>query len=91
MKLREVCREVDLRSKTAINSFIAASIIVCLILPLIQYEPNNVYAQSVNDPNLAVESFVEGLSSQTSMAFIDNNNILVLEKDGNVRLVSNGQ
>jgi glucose/arabinose dehydrogenase len=25
------------------------------------------------------------------MAFLDNNNILVLEKDGNVRLVSNGQ
>jgi aldose sugar dehydrogenase len=62
-----------------------------LILPLIQYEPNNAYAQSVNDPNLAVESFVEGLSSPTSIAFIDNNNILVLEKDGNVRLVSNGQ
>jgi hypothetical protein len=25
------------------------------------------------------------------MAFLDNHNILVLEKDGNVRLVSNGQ
>jgi hypothetical protein len=33
----------------------------------------------------------EGLSSPTSMAFIDNNNILVLEKNsGEVRLVSNG-
>ena len=34
---------------------------------------------------------MSGLSSPTSMAFIDNNNILVLEKEGNVRLVSNGQ
>ncbi len=43
------------------------------------------------DSNLKVESMVSGLSSPTSMAFLDNHNILVLEKDGNVRLVSNGQ
>jgi len=42
------------------------------------------------DPNLKVETVVTGLSSPTSMAFIDNNNILVLEKGGQVRLVSNG-
>src|SRR6478672_1861177 len=46
---------------------------------------------TVKDPNLKVESVTEGLSSPTSMVFIDNNNILVLEKDGHVRLVSNGQ
>ena len=45
----------------------------------------------VNDPTLRVESVVSGLSSPTSMAFFNDNNILVLEKDGNVRLVSNGQ
>ena len=45
----------------------------------------------VNDPTLKVESVVSGLSSPTSMAFLNGNNILVLEKDGNVRLVSNGQ
>ena len=45
----------------------------------------------INDPNLQAEIFVEGLSFPTSMAFIDNNNILVLEKEeGIVRLVSNG-
>ena len=43
------------------------------------------------DPNLKVESIASGLSSPTSMAFLDGNNILVLEKDGNVRLISNGQ
>jgi glucose/arabinose dehydrogenase len=43
------------------------------------------------DPNLEAELFVEGLSWPTSMAFIDNNNILVLEKEqGTVRLVLNG-
>jgi glucose/arabinose dehydrogenase len=45
----------------------------------------------IKDPDLAVELLVEELSWPTSMAFIDNNNILVLEKDeGTVRLVSNG-
>ena len=46
---------------------------------------------TLKDPNLQVETIVEGLSWPTSMAFIDNNNILVLEKEkGTVRLVSNG-
>jgi glucose/arabinose dehydrogenase len=40
---------------------------------------------------LKVEDFVaRGLSSPTSMAFIDRSNLLVLEKAGQVRLVSNG-
>ena len=37
------------------------------------------------DSNLKVETLVNGLSSPTSMAFIDNNNILVLEKGGQVQ------
>jgi glucose/arabinose dehydrogenase len=40
---------------------------------------------------LKTELVVGGLSSPTSIAFLDNNNILLLEKEGNVRLVSNGQ
>jgi aldose sugar dehydrogenase len=45
----------------------------------------------INDPNLQAEIFVEGLSFPTSMSFIDNNDILVLEKEeGTVRLISNG-
>ncbi len=45
----------------------------------------------IKDPDLQAELLVEGLSWPTSMTFIDNNNILVLEKDeGTVRLVSNG-
>ncbi|HZB99556.1 MAG TPA: PQQ-dependent sugar dehydrogenase [Nitrososphaeraceae archaeon] len=50
-----------------------------------------VYAQPViNDPNLMAEIVVEELSSPTSMAFMDSNNILVLEKTGSIRLISNG-
>lgn len=50
-----------------------------------------IYAQpSIRDTNLIVQPFVEGLSSPTDMIFLDKNNILVLEKEGNVRLVRNG-
>ena len=50
-----------------------------------------VHAQpSISDANLNVQAVVEGLSSPTSMIFLDNNIILVLEKEGNVRLVTNG-
>jgi glucose/arabinose dehydrogenase len=41
--------------------------------------------------NIEVELYVEGLSLPTSMIFLNNNSILVTEKDqGNVRLISNG-
>src|SRR5206468_614494 len=46
---------------------------------------------SVKDNSLKVEQVASGISFPTSMAFIDNNNILVLEKNtGYVRLISNG-
>jgi aldose sugar dehydrogenase len=45
---------------------------------------------TIGDANLDVQAVVGGLSSPTSMLFLDNNNILVLEKEGNVRLVTNG-
>jgi glucose/arabinose dehydrogenase len=39
---------------------------------------------------LKVQEVVQGISFPTSMAFIDSSNLLILEKDGLVRLVSNG-
>ncbi|HET8793881.1 MAG TPA: PQQ-dependent sugar dehydrogenase, partial [Nitrososphaeraceae archaeon] len=45
----------------------------------------------IKDPSLEAELLVEGLSWPTSMTFIDNNNILVLEKnEGRVLLISHG-
>lgn len=45
----------------------------------------------VHDNTLTVELVAEGLESPTSMGFLDEKNILVLQKnDGQVRLVSNG-
>jgi aldose sugar dehydrogenase len=40
--------------------------------------------------HLKVHTIIDTLSSPTSMAFIDNNSILVLERSGKVRLISDG-
>lgn len=80
-------------NKRTIKIGIAASlaIIVPAIIYLIYKSPTAFAAPSITeDPNLKVETLVNGLDSPTSIAFIDNNNILILEKGGQVRLVSNG-
>ncbi|MDQ3848275.1 MAG: PQQ-dependent sugar dehydrogenase, partial [Thermoproteota archaeon] len=46
---------------------------------------------SVNDTSLTVEQVTSGLTSPTRMAFLDEDTILVLEKDsGKVRVIENG-
>src|SRR5919202_4943133 len=70
---------------------VSLAIIIPVIIYLIHNSPTALAAPSINkDPNLKVETLINGLDSPTNMAFIDNNNILVLEKGGQVRLVSNG-
>ena len=46
---------------------------------------------SINEPSLRAELVLDGLSSPTNIVFLDNNNILLLEKEGSIRLISNGQ
>jgi glucose/arabinose dehydrogenase len=46
---------------------------------------------TISDAGLKVEKVIEGLALPTSMAFVDHDDILILQKDnGMVRLVSNG-
>jgi aldose sugar dehydrogenase len=46
---------------------------------------------TISDPNIRVEKVITGLERPTSMAFLDNDDIIITEKDnGRVRLVSNG-
>lgn len=71
------------------------TLLVCLTL---QIDVSSVYSTSednqpfIREPKMDIQLVVgEGLSSPTSMAFIDENNILVLEKNsGNVMLVTDG-
>jgi glucose/arabinose dehydrogenase len=47
---------------------------------------------SINDTSLTVESVADGLILPTAMAFLDEDRMLVLEKDnGTVRMVENGE
>lgn len=47
---------------------------------------------SVKDPNIIVEKVAEGLTFPTTMAFLDEDRILVLEKNnGTVRLIEDGE
>ena len=68
------------------------AIISMLIVLLVVTITNKIFAEPIlKDSNLRAELVVQGLHSPTSMAFLDNNHILVLEKNsGNVLLVSNG-
>jgi len=79
------------RKITIVIVLVVALAVVIPILYLIHNSSTALAAPSITkDPNLKVETLVTGLSSPTSMAFIDKNDILVLEKDGQVRLVLNG-
>jgi glucose/arabinose dehydrogenase len=46
---------------------------------------------TISDPNVRVEKVISGLEMPTSMAFLDNDDIIITQKDnGRVRLISNG-
>ena len=46
---------------------------------------------TISDPNIRVERVITGLEVPTSMEFLDNDDIIITQKDnGRVRLVSNG-
>src|ERR687895_1676637 len=76
---------------------VAAAAVIVVTLFLISTEPiPNVISPKgspvLHDETLAVDLVAEGLDSPTSMSFIDNGSILVLEKNsGQVRIVSDGK
>jgi len=88
---KDINNGFNIRIEKSVKFFIMSFILVLATGLLFQYQFPIALAQSVKDQSLNVESFVEGLNSPTSMAFLDSNNIMVLEKDGLVRLISNGQ
>ena len=75
------------------SNFLKTGAVVLFIISSFIYIGYFGYADAqpvINDPNMTAEIVTEGLSSPTSIAFMDSNNILVLEKSGSVRLISNG-
>jgi aldose sugar dehydrogenase len=73
-------------------SFMMSTLILALSIILSLHISSPALAQpSIGVPSLTAELVLDGLSSPTSIAFLDENNILLLEKEGSVRLISNGQ
>jgi glucose/arabinose dehydrogenase len=62
------------------------------LLSLDQQQSLKQKSPTLKDPDstLRIELVTNGLSSPTSMSFVDNTNLLVLEKNGQIRLISNG-
>ena len=86
-----VNRAKSFKKRTLVTVVIASLAIIIPVIYLIHNSSTASVAPFITkDPKLKVETLAKGLSSPTSMAFIDTSNILVLEKGGQVRLVSNG-
>jgi glucose/arabinose dehydrogenase len=79
------------QKRTMVIVVLISSLAVVIPILYLIHNSSTVLAEPsiIKDSNLKVETVVTGLSSPTSMVFIDSNNILVLEKGGQVRLVSN--
>ena len=69
------------KKKTIVTVVIVSLAVVIPVMYLIHNSSTAIAAPLITkDPNLKVETVVTGLSSPTSMAFIDNTNLLVREK-----------
>jgi aldose sugar dehydrogenase len=77
---------------------VGASILIAILITIF-FSTNltSLFASIKKNPSLVfpndhlkVHTIIDTLSSPTSMAFIDNNRILVLERAGKVRLISDG-
>jgi glucose/arabinose dehydrogenase len=73
---------------------IACVVVIYLLDLQQQQQQEEKQTPTIKDPDsittLSVQLLTQGLSSPTSISFVDNNNLLVLEKNGQVRLISNG-
>jgi glucose/arabinose dehydrogenase len=67
-------------------------LVLTVILSILEISvfQNSFAEPQIKDPKLKVETVTNGLTSPTTMAFLNGTNILILEKDGNVRRVTNG-
>ncbi len=73
------------------NSLIIFPFVLIIVLLFLNYTNNMIYSMpTTNDATFKINEVVSGLIEPTGMKFVDQNTILVIEKSGNVRIVSNG-
>ena len=74
-------------------AIILLGVVFSFIFPLLPFSNVGQHPHLTEDHRgtIAVDLFAEGLSHPTSMAFIDNDTLLVLEKDiGSIRKITDG-
>ena len=80
----------NVESNIILFSFLSFCIVFFLVEDIYAIEDSPVQFNPVlRDHNVIVEEYVNGLRLPTTIAFIDND-LLVLEKNGNVRLIRDG-
>ena len=100
--MKHVCWVGKIYSSKDSRLFVVAAIVIALFdifytVDVIGYTPTLRFSDDntmplVRDPNLRVEEVVQGLELPTTMAFLDADNMLVLEKDkGTVQRIVDGQ
>jgi glucose/arabinose dehydrogenase len=74
------------------SSFLNTLVLIVFVLSVLQcaFSQYTVAQPQISDPQLKIDVVAKDLNSPTSMAFLNTTDILVLEKDGNVRRVTNG-
>ena len=90
LKSKRIVVFFSIASVVITGSFLAYYAIPTIIANVINLLDTGPSIQNQHDNKFTISLFAEGLSFPTSMEFVDNNTIMVLEKNGDVRLVSNG-
>jgi len=93
-------RQITLKKKVLLLIIVISIVSLAIILlgvvfsfPLLPFSTVGQHPHLTEDHRgtIAVDLFAEGLSHPTSMVFIDNDTLLVLEKDiGNIRKITDG-
>jgi glucose/arabinose dehydrogenase len=88
-----------MRRRASLIILVGISVLIGTLIVILSYSNLNTFSAYLQKKNpslvhsnyhLKVETVVEALSSPTSMAFVNNSSMLVLERSGNVRLLSDG-
>jgi aldose sugar dehydrogenase len=74
------------------SRFLNTLVLIVFVLSVLQsaFNQYTLAQPQISDPQLKIDVVAKGLISPTSMAFLNTTDMLVLEKDGNVRRVTNG-
>lgn len=91
LKSKRIVAFFSITSIVIMGSLLAYSAIPIITPDVMDYLYREPMMQNQEGNRFTISLFAEGLSFPTSMEFVDNNTIIALEKNGDVRLISNGK